>query len=315
MEIIHIHHPYQAAQIPTDKVVLVLGFFDGVHKGHQALIEKAKELSKEKQLKVAVMTFDPHPSVVFQKIDPEKMKYLSTLSIKEDLMASLGVDILYEVQFTSSFAKLTPEEFVEEYIIGLNADHIVAGFDYTYGPKDIANMDRLPGYAKGRFGISMIEKQTLNDEKISSTRIRLALDAGNLEEANMLLGYEYTMKGRVVHGDARGRTLGFPTANIQIEQGVHVPKMGVYAVKILVNQIWHNGMAQIGHNVTFEANRPMTVEVYILDFNEDIYGEPVSVAWCHYLRDEVKFSGIEPLIEQLKQDEIDTRTFFETYEG
>ncbi|MGY3778221.1 riboflavin biosynthesis protein RibF [Isobaculum melis] len=310
MEIIHIHHPYEATRIPADKVVLVLGFFDGVHKGHQALIEKAKELSKEKNLKVAVMTFDPHPSVVFQKIDPEKMKYLSTLSIKEDLMAALGVEILYEVQFTSSFAKLTPEEFVEDYIIGLNAEHIVAGFDYTYGPKDIANMERLPGYAKGRFGISMIEKQTLNDEKISSTRIRLALDAGHLEEANRLLGYEYTMRGRVVHGDARGRTLGFPTANIQIEQGVHVPRIGVYAVKILVNRTWHHGMASIGYNVTFEADRPMTVEVYILDFDEDIYGEPVSVAWCHYLRDEIKFSGIEPLITQLKQDEVDTRAFF-----
>lgn len=310
LDIIRLHHPYQKDQISTENIVLVLGFFDGVHRGHQALLQTAKDLAVKKNLKVAVMTFDPHPSVVFKKIAPDEMHYLSPLPVKEELMAKQGVDILYEVQFTSSFSKLAPEQFVQDYIIGLHAESVVAGFDYTYGPKETANMALLPTYAKGRFDIVTVEEQLFEGEKISSSRIRQALDTGEIEQANQLLGYDYQINGRVVHGDARGRTLGFPTANIQVDQGSHIPRVGVYAVQALVNRRWYDAMASIGHNVTFEDNRPQTVEVYILDFSEDIYGEPVRVRWCHYLRDEIKFDGVAPLITQLKQDELDTRNFF-----
>ncbi|ALV21165.1 MAG: riboflavin biosynthesis protein RibF [Carnobacterium sp.] len=310
MEIIKLHHPYTQNQIPTEEVVLALGFFDGVHKGHQEVISRAKQLAAKKKYKLAVMTFNQHPSIVFKKIASEDMQYLSTVEKKEAMMAKLGVDILYEVDFTSAFAALKPQSFVDQYIVGLHAKVVVAGFDYTYGKKEVASMKHLPDYAHNRFEIVIVEKQTSEESKISSTRIRHCLDNGKIEEANDLLGYIYETTGRVVHGDARGRLLGFPTANIEVTRAVRLPRVGVYAVQILVGKQWHLGMASIGHNITFEANRPLTVEVYILDFEQDIYGEKVTVLWHHYLRDELKFDDLTGLIAQLEQDEVDTRDYF-----
>lgn len=311
MEIIKLHHPYQVNEIPKDEVVLALGFFDGVHRGHQEVIGRAKSIAEKNKVKLAVMTFNQHPSIVFKKLNPDQHKYLSTVSRKEELMEKIGVDFLYEVDFTSAFASLAPQDFVDQYIVGLNAQTVVAGFDYTFGKKEVASMSHLPLYAKDRFEIEVVEKQTLQEEKISSTRIRLALEIGDMAVANKLLGYIYATPGRVVHGDARGRLLGFPTANIVVENFVKLPRTGVYAVEILVGGKMHKGMASIGYNVTFEPNRPLTVEVYILDFDDDIYGEEVTVFWYDYLRDEEKFDSIDALIAQLKQDEINTAHFFE----
>lgn len=311
MEIIKLHHPYLVDEIPEDKVVLALGFFDGVHRGHQEVILRAKSLADKNNLKLAVMTFNQHPSIVFKKLNSDQHKYLSTVSRKEELMEKIGVDYLYEVDFTSAFASLTPQDFVDQYIVGLHAQIVVAGFDYSFGKKEVASMVHLPSYANNRFEIVIVEKQTLREEKISSTRIRLALEDGDMVVANNLLGYIYATPGRVVHGDARGRLLGFPTANIEVENLVKLPRKGVYVVEIVVGGKTYKGMASIGHNVTFEPNRPLTVEVYILDFSADIYGEEVKVLWHDYLRDEKKFDSIDALIAQLKQDELDTAYYFE----
>ena len=311
MEIIKLHHPYLADEIPEDKVVLALGFFDGVHRGHQEVIFRAKSLADKNNLKLAVMTFNQHPSIVFKKLNLDQHKYLSTVSRKEELMEKIGVDYLYEVDFTSAFASLTPQDFVDQYIVGLHAQTVVAGFDYSFGKKEVASMVHLPMYANDRFEIVVVEKQTLREEKISSTRIRSALEVGDMPVANNLLGYIYATPGRVIHGDARGRLLGFPTANIEVENLVKLPRKGVYVVEIVVGGRTYKGMASIGHNVTFEPNRPLTVEVYILDFSADIYGEEVKVLWHDYLRDEKKFDSIDALIAQLKQDELDTAQFFE----
>lgn len=310
MQIISIRHPYTSEQIPKDEVVMVLGFFDGVHRGHQKVIETGKKIAKEKGLKLAVMTFNQHPSIVFQKVLPENMKYLNSLEQKEQLMESLGVDILYVIEFTSAFAHLAPQEFVDQYIVGLHAKAAVSGFDYTYGPKDIADVAHLPGYAKERFEITTVSKEELAGAKISSTRIRELMEQGKMEEVTELLGYVYETDGTVVHGDARGRLLGFPTANIKVKSTVRLPRIGVYAVKIQVGDNWYLGMGSIGHNDTFGDGRDLTVEVYILDFHQDIYGEQVAVRWNHYLRDQVKFDGAQSLIVQLKQDEQDTADYF-----
>ncbi|WP_035052982.1 riboflavin biosynthesis protein RibF [Carnobacterium pleistocenium] len=311
MEIIKLHHPYRANEIPEDKVVLALGFFDGVHRGHREVIGRAKSIADKNNFKLAVMTFNQHPSIVFKKLNPDQHKYLSTVSRKEQLMEKIGVDYLYEVDFTSAFAGLNPQDFVDQYIVGLHAQTVVAGFDYTFGKKEVASMAHLPTYANNRFEVVVIEEQKLQEEKISSSRIRLALEIGDMAVANNLLGYAYATPGRVVHGDARGRLLGFPTANIEIENFVKLPRKGVYVVEILVGGIAYSGMASIGHNVTFEPNRPLTVEVYILDFSDDIYGEEVTVFWYDYLRDEEKYDSIDALVAQLKQDELDTAAFFE----
>ncbi|EOI01867.1 riboflavin biosynthesis protein RibF [Enterococcus moraviensis ATCC BAA-383] len=310
MQIIPIRHPYTIEQIPSDDVVMVLGFFDGVHRGHQKVIETGKNIAREKGLKLAVMTFNQHPSIVFQKVLPENMRYLNSLEQKERLMEKLGVDILYVVEFTSAFAHLAPQEFVDQYIVGLHAKVAVSGFDYTYGPKDIADVAHLPGYAKDRFDIATVSKEELDGTKISSTRIRELMEQGRMEDVTELLGYVYETDGTVVHGDARGRLLGFPTANIKVKSTVRLPRIGVYAVKIKIGETWHVGMGSIGHNDTFGDGRELTVEVYILDFHQDIYGEQVTVRWNHYLRDQVKFDGAENLIIQLKQDERDTTEYF-----
>lgn len=310
MQIIKLRHPYKKSQIPSANVVLALGFFDGVHRGHQEVINRAKQFAVKNNYKLAVMTFNQHPSIVFKKIAAEDMLYLSTTEKKEAMMASLGVDILYEIEFTSSFASLVPQSFVDLYIVDLNAKIVVAGFDYTYGKKEIASMEHLPQYSKNRFEIVVIEKQMTNDSKISSTRIRKAIDSGDMQEANRLLGYTYETPGCVIHGDARGRLLGFPTANINVTKDIQLPVVGVYVVEIMIGNVRYQGMASIGHNITFEASRPLTVEVYILDFNQDIYGEKVTVFWLHYLRDEWKFDSIEALIAQLQDDEQNTRNYF-----
>lgn len=310
MKVIKIHHPYKLNEIPAEDVVLVLGFFDGVHTGHQEVIRRGQQEAERRGLKLAVMTFNQHPSIVFQKVKPDHMKYLTTLSQKERHMAALGVDYLYVIEFTSAFASLAPQDFVDEYMLGLNAKVVVAGFDYTYGPKDKANMALLPEYTQGRCDIINVPKQTTHDTKISSTEIRELMAAGEMEKAADYLGYYYETEGTVVHGDARGRTLGFPTANIKVDLAARLPRTGVYAVKIKVAHEWYLGMAQIGRNITFEPDRDVTVEVNILDFEQDIYGERVRVQWYHYLRDEVKFTGVDDLITQLTLDQVNTERYF-----
>lgn len=315
MKTIEIHHPYSREAIPGDDVVIALGFFDGVHRGHQKVINTAKKKADELGLKLAVMTFNHHPSVVFQKNAVSELRYLTTVEQKKIQMERLGVDYLYVIEFTSAFACLSPQEFVDQYIVGLHAKVAVAGFDYTYGKKDIANMATLPTFAQDRFEIMEIAKETAASEKISSTMIRQMMSAGDMEGAAHYLGYHYQINGIVVHGDKRGRTLGFPTANVAPDASSLLPKGGVYAVKIKVAHKWYLGMAQIGYNITFEKDRPMTIEVNILDFDQDIYGEHVVVEWHHYLRDEQKFDGIEGLIEQLKADQVNTEDYFRKIEG
>lgn len=310
MEIIELHHPYNPDSLPKKAIVLALGFFDGVHKAHQKVIQKGRELATKKGLKLAVMTFNHHPSIVFQKVDPSEMRYLTTFPQKCRIMDSLGVDFLYVVEFTSSLASLTPQQFVDQYIVGLHAQVVVAGFDYTYGPKETANMQKLPDYARDRFEIVEIDKQLEGEIKIGSTEIRQFMALGNMKKVTHYLGYVYELSGVVVHGDKRGRLLGFPTANIKVPFMSRLPRVGVYAVTIKVANQWYLGMAQIGYNISFEKERPLTIEVNILDFDEDIYGENVQVRWHHYLRDEIKFSGIKPLIAQLNNDREKTIEYF-----
>lgn len=310
MKIIKIHHPYEEKKIPNEDVVLALGFFDGVHKGHQKVIKTAKKIADKKNLKLAVMTFNQHPSIVFKKVIPIDIKYLSTISRKEQLIAGLDVDFLYEVDFTSSLAELSPQEFVDYYIKGLHTHTVVAGFDYTFGKKDVASMKQLPLYAQGQFEVVTVDELTNQDEKISSTRIRKSLDEGNIALANDLLGYIYCTPGVVIHGDARGRTLGYPTANIASDPFIRLPGGGVYAVKVKIGKKWYKGMASIGYNVTFETGRNLSVEINIFDFKQNIYGETVYVSWYKRLRSEKKFSSVDGLIAQLKKDEEDARSYF-----
>ena len=277
------------------------------------MINTGKKIAQEKNLKLAVMTFNQHPAVVFQQVQSKPIKYLSTLRQKEERMAELGVDLLYEVAFTSSFAALNPQAFVDQYIVGLHAKVAVSGFDYNFGKDQTADAKHLPKYAKDRFEVAIVAKKTEEHEteKISSSRIRRLLSEGRLDEANHLLGYVYETSGTVIHGEARGRTLGYPTANIQVPDDMKLPKEGVYVNQIKVGDEWYPAMGSIGHNDTFGSNRMLTVEINIFDFNQEIYGEKVKVRWYHMLRGQVAFESVEGLIKQLDADEQAARDYFE----
>lgn len=316
MQIIELSHPYAKECIIQEPIVLALGFFDGIHLGHKEVIKTAKKVAEERGYKVAVMSFNQHPSVIFQNVDPDSIQYVSPLERKKELLKELGVDIFYLVDFTKEFGALSPQEFVDQYIVGLNAKVVVAGFDYTYGKRDIANMELLPKYASNRFEIISIAEQKSENGKISSTAVRDLLLQGEIEKANELLGYEYIMNGVVVHGFGRGsKMLGFPTANIEVSNDTFLLKNGVYIVEMLVEGKWIPGMASIGINPTFDDVHKVTIEVNLLDFDKDIYHLPVRVKWLKYLRPELKFDGIDALIAQLKKDEQDTRNYFKTKRG
>ncbi|KRK46676.1 riboflavin biosynthesis protein RibF [Dellaglioa algida] len=310
MKVIYLTEPYDPKEIDDEAISLAMGFFDGVHLGHQKVILKAKQKANEKKIKLAVMTFDKHPSVQFQKKPERSIKYLTSMEKKISLMEGLGVDIFYILTLNNDLASLTPQDFVTKYMIDLHAQVVVAGFDYTYGKKDIANMDTLAKYAHQQFEVVTVPELISEDQKISSTRIRAAIDKGQINDVNRLLGYEYQTIGEVVHGEARGRELGFPTLNLEFNEHIRIPGPGIYVTRVQVSGVWYRGMASIGYNVTFGQDRELTVEINLFDFNEMIYGQQVTVEWLSYLRSEIKFDGIDGLISQLNQDKKMTIAYF-----
>ena len=312
MKIVKLKEPYDKNAIVNSPIVLALGFFDGVHRGHQEVIKRAIEKGKSLGVKVAVMTFDRHPKIIFQNIDGEKFKYLTMLDEKLEHFKNLGVDIAYVVKFDENLAYLSPQDFIDKYVVGLHAICVVAGQDYTYGKHDIANMDTISDFAKGRFEIITVDHLQRNDQKISSTQIRKDLDSGNVEAANLLLGYQYENHGTVEHGFKRGRKIGFPTLNVSIPKNERILGEGVYAVKVKIDKdnSWYEGMASIGHNETFGDDLEKTVEINLFNFDKSVYGEKVIVKWYKFLREMVKFDSVEELIDQLNKDKRDTEVFF-----
>lgn len=312
MKIVKLKEPYDKNAIVDSPIVLALGFFDGVHRGHQEVIKRAIEKGKSLGVKVAVMTFDRHPKIIFQNIDGEKFKYLTMLDEKLEHFKNLGVDIAYVVKFDENLAYLSPQDFIDKYVVGLHAICVVAGQDYTYGKHDIANMDTISDFAKGRFEIITVDHLQRNNQKISSTQIRKDLDSGNVEAANLLLGYQYENHGTVEHGFKRGRKIGFPTLNVSIPKNERILGESVYAVKVKIDKdnSWYEGMASIGHNETFGDDLEKTVEINLFNFDKSVYGEKVIVKWYKFLREMVKFDSVEELIDQLNKDKRDTEVFF-----
>lgn len=313
MDVIHLKYPHQLTkEVNKQAYSLAVGFFDGVHKGHQAVIQAAQTTAKELGIKSAVMTFDPHPSIVLGGRN-EKVFYITPLSQKLDTFEALGVDTVFVVNFTSDFAKLTPEQFVQYFILGLNVQHVTAGFDYSFGAFGKGNMDTMQTLANGQFGVTVVEKQQDIEEKISSTRIRKALQDGDMEQVRTLLGRAFEVPGIVVHGDKRGRTMGFPTANVQAMEGCYIPATGVYAVQILVQNELYNGVCNVGYKPTFNnpEEKQLSIEVHILNFDKNIYGEEVVVGWHKRIRSERKFNGIDALIEQIELDKQQAIQYFQ----
>ena len=282
-----------------EDTVLVLGYFDGLHKGHQTLFKEARKIAAEQGLKIAVLTFPESPKLAFVRYQPELMLHLNHPEERAAHLENLGVDYLYLIDFTSHFSKNTAQEFFDKYVAALRAKAVVAGFDYHFG-SDKRKAEELADYFDGR--IVIVSSVNQDEEKISSTRIRETIQNGDVAKAHQLLGYPLSTRGIVVHGNARGRTIGYPTANLAPLDRVILPADGVYVVDVEHNGKIFRGMASVGKNVTFEGDE-LRFEANLFDFMEEIYGDTIRIIWLDKIRDMVKFDGIEELVAQLKSDE------------
>lgn len=307
METKYLTYPHDLNKTNLSDSVAAIGFFDGIHKGHQAVINQALDYAKKHKKKCSIITFHPHPSVVLNS--PNKtVKYITPQAEKERLLKEMGVDQIYVIKFNKELSLVKPEEFIEHFIVGLNITHLVAGFDFSFGHKGQGNMTNIEKFAKNRFTFEALNKVQMNESKISSTQIRKLLAEGLVKEAGDLLGRPFTYEGTVVTGDKRGRLIGFPTANLETNEEYLLPKKGVYAVKLIVSSKVYYGMANLGFVPTFKEDMSEPkIEVYIFDFNKDIYGETIKLEWLEFVREEQKFSGIEEIKAQLKTDEINIR--------
>lgn len=282
-----------------EPTVLVLGYFEGIHLGHKALFERARKVADERGLTVTVLTFPESPRLAFSRFTPELLLHLTSQEQRYLLLEKNGVDQLVMTPFTSEFASNTPEEFIERYVKGLNAQALVAGFDYHFG-NCRADVQDLMELFDGQ--VEIVSEVSLGGEKVSSTRIRQAIQSGDVSLANQLLGYPFMTEGIVVHGDARGRTIGYPTANLAPFDRVHLPSEGVYVAEVEVDGKRYRAMTSVGKNVTFDGTE-MRIEAHIFGFDRFIYGEKMTIFWLEKIRDMVKFDGIEGLMEQMKSDE------------
>ncbi|GAF63668.1 riboflavin biosynthesis protein [Bacillus sp. TS-2] len=310
METIYIKHPIDPERIKKAPSVMALGYFDGVHKGHQQVIKTAAKVAIEQKLPLAVMTFHPHPKEVLST-STKPMRYITPLQEKMEQMKKLGVDQFYIISFTKEFASLSPQQFVKDYLISLNVQHVVAGFDFTYGAKGKGNMDTIEEDSKGHFNFSMVPALKNGPIKVSSTHIRELIHQGEVQLIPDDLGRYYKMSGTVIDGEKRGRKLGFPTANIQMNERYEIPKTGVYVVKLSIDGHHYFGVCNIGYKPTFHVKHEgdPSIEIHIFDFKQDIYGKEVEIEWLNRIREEKKFASIDDLIHQIHRDKEQSITY------
>ena len=287
--------------------MLTIGTFDGVHLGHQKIVERVVTTARQEGLLATVFTFFPHPRMVVQH--DKGLKLIHTLEEKKQLLQQLGVDLLVVQPFNEAFAQLTAEEFVSTILVEhLNVKKVIIGYDHRFGRNRTANIDdmRLFGKKYG-FAVEEISVQEVDEVSVSSTKIREALNKGDVTTAEHYLGTPYSLTGRVVHGLKLGRTLGYPTANIQVtEEYKLIPKDGVYAVYSYIDGRKVYGMMSIGKNPTIER-KGASIEVYFFDFNGDLYDQKLTIEFVQYLREEQKFATIDLLKKQLQDDETAAR--------
>lgn len=303
MDIRRIQYPFtEWDSVPPEGQVIAIGDFDGVHLGHREVISRAIERARLLGVLAAIMTFDPHPREVLGKAQYSKI--LTPIAEKMRLFAELGVDQVYIVHFTPELARVSPEDYYKNMLYPLKPRAIVVGFDFTFGHRGQGTAETLAKLAKAGESIEVIAPHNMDGEKISSTLIREQLHLGRLERVKPLLGRHYRIQGKVVKGEGRGRKIGYPTANLEPLDRYVIPRQGVYAVRVYLDGEVLKGVMNIGIKPTFheDEEQPPTLEVHILDRNEDLYGRTLEIEFAAYLRPEMKFSSVEMLIEQIAKD-------------
>ncbi len=290
------------SQYNKSKSVITIGTFDGVHIGHKKIVERIVHSAQQLDCQSVVLTFFPHPRMVLQ--DSSSIKLLNTINEKIMLLEKTGIDNLIIHPFDREFSRLTAEDFVKTILVEqLNIQKIIIGHDHRFGRNRTADINDLIEFGKEySFEVEQISAQEINEIAISSTKIRNAILEGNITLANDYLGYHYFFSGTVITGKQLGRTIGFPTANIQIEEEYKlIPKNGVYVVKGLHNKQILFGMMNIGTRPTIDGEN-QTIEVNFFDFNEDLYNETITIEILKFIRDEHKFDSIETLQNQIQKD-------------
>ncbi len=284
--------------------ILTIGTFDGVHEGHQKLLKKLKDLKSLYGLNTVILTFAPHPRKV---LFPEQkdLKLLTSTAEKLELLENFGVDITVVYPFSKEFAQLESEDYIKNVLKkSLNVKHIIIGYDHKFGKNREGDINTLHSYSeKFNYTVEEISALDINSIAVSSSKIRQAIDNGDIKLANTFLGYPYSLTGKVIGGKKLGKTIGFPTANIVIEEPEKItPKIGVYFVEINYYNEQFFGMLNIGKNPTTDTDDLVKIEVNIFNFTKEIYGETLKIKFLERLRDEIKFNSLEDLIEQLKRD-------------
>ncbi len=291
-------------------LALSLGMFDGVHLGHLSIIRALNAIAEKDHMESAILSFWPHPRKFLNPDDDVKM--LNTLEEKLELLEKSGIQNIFLKTFDEEFRNLTGTEFCEQVLVDkLNVKHIIIGYDHTFGKNKSGNFQLLQSLSDELdFKVNQLDAVQKNNLNVSSTKIRIALSEGRIKDANEMLGYNYPLTGKVIHGKKLGRTIGYPTANIEVPTNKLLPKSGAYIVQVYVDNQSYRGMLSIGTNPTIDdKNQSLHTEVYILDFDRDIYGKEITIRFRDFLHDEIKFEGLEKLIEKLDEDKRLTEEF------
>jgi len=297
------------------KTIVTIGTFDGVHLGHAAILKKLTQNTQNETFESTVLTFFPHPRMVLQ--GKSDLKLLNTINEKIELLEKIGIDNLIIHPFDEKFAELNAEAFVSTILVDhLRVQKIIIGYDHRFGKNRTANIDDLISFgAQYGFEVEQISAQEIDEISISSTKIRTALEEGDIQLANEYLGYSYFLSGTVVKGKQLGRTIGFPTANISLEEDYKlVPQNGVYVVQAEIDSKSIYGMMNIGFNPTVQGKQK-TIEVHFFDFEADIYNRKIQVAILQRIRSEKKFESIELLTKQLEEDRNFSRNYLQNLEN
>lgn len=293
----------------SKNTVVTIGTFDGVHIGHQKIVNR---LVNHAELDSVILTFFPHPRMVLQQ--DNTIKLLHTIEEKTSVLSQLGLDHLVIHPFTKEFSRLTAQQFVEDILVNqLKAKKIIIGYDHRFGRNRTADISTLKDFGEQYgFVVEEITKQDVDDVAVSSTKIRTALQKGQIEKANAFLGQPYMLTGTIVRGKGIGKTLGYPTANIQIEEAYKlIPKNGVYIVKTNFKGITYFGMMNIGTNPTV-GGKSQTIETYFFNMDTDLYGSKMTIQMLKRIRDEKKFASVDQLIEAMQNDEKISINYIET---
>ena len=302
-----IYHSTTAFNTSENTSIITIGTFDGVHIGHQEIIKNLVKSASKKADKSVILTFFPHPRMVIQTgVD---LKLLTTLQEKITLLEKTGLDFLVIEPFTRDFSRLTALDFVRKILVQqLKLKKLVIGYDHHFGRNREGDFEQLQEYGSVYgFEVEEIPVQDIQNIAVSSTKIRKALEEGNIEKANLYLGYEYMLTGTIIHGKGLGKKWKYPTINIHIKESYKlIPKSGVYIIKTTIHDTNIFGIMNIGYRPTIDGKH-QTIEVHLLDFNADLYGEDIQVALTYRLRDEQKFSSVDELFAQIKRDESNAR--------